>query len=146
MFAALVCSLIVVACGDSSTTTAEVLSKAQMIKQGDAICRAAYDERQEVIERLSEDPKAFVEMTKADQEEIMVSEMLPTFQRAAEQLRTLTPRPADRQEVGALIDEMEAAVMRSRQDPSSLVNGSEVQFGNAERLGREYGFEVCGRS
>ncbi len=134
-------------CGSSDDETSPPLTKAQLIKQGDRICEESELRRNAGFQKyIKEGEEGKPLPGKAEQEQLVVDIALPEFERQAEELSELTPPAGDEEQIDAIITAMEEAVERVEDDPASVLEGAEKQFGEAEKLGREYGFDECGRS
>lgn len=135
------------ASGCGGDTSEAHLTKTQLIKKGDTICQQADGKRLAALAPYMKKAKEGKGLPpRARQEELVVELVLPPFQEEAEELAELNPPEGDEEQVQALIDAIEEAVERGEADPSSILGGASSQFGEAEKLGREYGFEHCGRS
>jgi hypothetical protein len=146
--AAAVLALLASGCGSDDGDSGEArLTKAELIEQGDNICQQADGKRLAGLAPYIREAKEGKGLPpKPQQEELVVELVLPPFQEEAEELSELNPPEADEEEVQALIQAIEEAVERGEADPSSILGGASSQFGEAEKLGREYGFKHCGRS
>jgi hypothetical protein len=143
-------TVLVAGCGgsDGGTTAAEVrLTRAQLIKQGDTICEEADQRRLAGLQPYIEEDPTGRSQSLPEKERVVREVLLPPFQEEAEELAELNPPKADEDELQALVQALESAVERGEKDPASILErGAIVQFGHAEKLGRQYGFERCGRS
>jgi hypothetical protein len=145
-----VIALVALGCGssdsDSDTSTAR-LTKAALIKQGDAICLQANGRRLAALGPYITEAKEGKPLPpKPKQEELVIDLVLPPFQEEAEELAELNPPQGDEPKLEALVGAIEEAVERGKADPSSILSGASSQFGEAEKLGKAYGFKQCGRS
>jgi hypothetical protein len=144
---ALAIAMLIAGCGSGGETTTTTLSKAELIEQGDTICLQANGRRLAGMAPYIAKAKEGKPLPpQAKQEELVVSVVLPPFQEEAEELAELVPPKGDEKEVQALVTAIEEAVKRGKADPSSILSGASSQFGEAEELGRKYGFKQCGRS
>jgi hypothetical protein len=141
--------LIASGCGGSdSETTSTRLTKAEFIQKGDTICQEADGRRLAALAPYITKAKEGKGLPpKATQEELVVTLVLPPFKQEAEELDQLEAPKGDEQEVQALIAAIEAGIRKGEADPSGfLAKGGSSKFGEAEELGRKYGFQHCGRS
>ncbi len=153
--AALLTALIVAGCGssDDSTsssdggstptiTTNSDLTKAEFIKQGDAVCEKT-DKAQEAALKvyLQKHPKA---TSSEDGEGKMVLVAgLPPIQVEAEELAELGAPSGDEEKVQAIVEGIEEAAEKGKENPISLVKGTKNPFIAVDKLAAEYGFKVC---
>lgn len=130
---------IAMGCGGGGTPA---LSKAEVIKQGDAICEKADAKQEAGINKYGkEHPKGqFTE--KGEQEKLVRVVGLPPILMEAEELRDLSAPEGQQDEIEAIATAIESAVEKGESNPSSILNG-EGPFSKADKLAREYGFKAC---
>jgi hypothetical protein len=142
----------VAGCGSSDDSsdesTSATVTKVVFIKQGDQICKDNYSKRTKLLTALG--IKYFKDKKpppQAVQEKILVDEVMPVFQEESEELNDL-PLPAENsKEAEAILTGLEDAIAAVEENPArSLKQGTEVEFGDVEKLAQDYGFEWCGRS
>jgi len=139
-------------CGSSDEDTGEsgeaTVTKAVFIKQGDQICKDNYSKRTQLLTALS--TKYFKDKKpppQAFQEKILVNQVMPVFQEESEELNDLPLPEEGSKEAEAILTGLEDAIAAVEANPGrSLKLGTEVEFGDVEKLAHEYGFEWCGRS
>jgi hypothetical protein len=128
--------------GASSTQESSAPTKAAFVKQADRICEQT-DKTQKAVfnEYFKKHPNAAV--SKAVNEEV-VSLSLPAVRAEAKQLQALPAPAGDETEVNAFVKAVEEAVEKGEADPGSMVNETaQGPFGEAKKLGQEYGFKAC---
>lgn len=127
-------------CGGGGDETQE-LSKAEFIKQADAIC-AKTDKAQEaeLTAYLKENPKA--ESSQAGQEKMVTDAGLPPLQEEIGELAELEPPSSDAQKVEAIVKDLEEALKKSEDTPGLLVRGPDP-FAEVGKLATAYGFKEC---
>jgi hypothetical protein len=130
--------------GDETTTDETVtLTKAEFIKQGDAICGEGNDQSEKEAEEFAEDNDFDLEKASEEQLEEAVSEVLVSnLSRQVEELDALGAPEGDEDQVEEIIVSLEGALEEIEGDPS-LVFQNEVLKEPGELAG-EYGFKVCG--
>jgi hypothetical protein len=146
-FAALLAIAVLAGCGSSGSggssdsSTAE-LSKAEFIKQGDAIC-AKTDKVQEteLQEFQKKDPEG--KLTQAVREEMVSDAGLPPIQDEVEELAALQGPSADSDEIEAIVGGIEEALKEAEADPSLLLKGGSGPFTEPGKLAATYGFKEC---
>lgn len=147
-------ALIIAGCGGGGSTSNSgseqnsavvVLTKAELIKQGDEIC-AKTDQTQEVSLRvyLKKHPKA--KAAGAEQEKMILAVGVPPIQVEAEELGRLGAPAGDAAKVGAIVKGIEQAVKLGEENPKSLTTREEGPFTAVDKLAREYGFKVCSQA
>jgi hypothetical protein len=140
-------------CGssDDSTDTVAVdvtVTKAELIKQGDAICKQGDTEIEEGFERYAEEndiPKN-KEPSKAQGVEIVETVIVPSIKTQAEMIRGLGLPEGDEDEIGAMLDSLDEGVEEGEKNPETLFEENSDPFGDANQKAEDYGFKVCGQS
>jgi len=145
LIAALAIAAAAAGCGDSgSASSAAPLTKAQFIKQGDAICAKADKEQVAAYLDFAKDEPKKLE-TKSGEEELVTVAGLPPVQEAIEEIGALGIPEGDESEVEALVTGMEKALEEAEADPSKVLESSAVTpFDKTDKMAREYGFVACG--
>jgi hypothetical protein len=139
---------LVAGCGGGDDTTDETvtLTKAEFIKQGDAICKQGNKEIEEGFEKFAEEndvPKN-QEPSKEQGVELVETVILPNVQQQADQIRELGAPEGDEEQVDELITSLEDAVAEGEDDPEILFSGDTDPFADVNQKTTAYGFEVCG--
>jgi hypothetical protein len=123
-------------CGSSSD--AATVSKAEFIRQGDAICKQT-DTREKAF---------YVKYVKSHQiestadEEALLRAVLPLIQSEGEELKELeVPQGYDRQ-VHTIISQIEVALAKTKKKPLTL-NRPASFFTPADKLAEKLGFKAC---
>jgi hypothetical protein len=130
--------------GGSGDTEPAALTKAQFIKQGDAIC-ARVDKKQSSGASAYIKAHPDVEEERSVQEKFLVAVGLPPIRKAIEELESLTPPPADKREVETILAEMEVALQKSVEKPISVLTGKNDPFEKANESAAKYGLTVCSK-
>lgn len=139
---------LVAGCGGGGDTTDETvtLTKAEFIKQGDAICKEGNEEIEEGFEEYAEEndlPKN-KEPSTEDGIEVTETVILPNVQQQAEEIRELGAPEGDEDQVDELLTSLEDAVAEGEDDPEALFSGDTDPFADVNQLANDYGFKVCG--
>lgn len=132
--------------GDSTTDATVTLTKAEFIKQGDAICKQGNAEIEAGFEDFSEDndiPQN-QEPSKTQGVEIVETVIVPNIKQQGEEIRALGAPEGEEGQVEDLLDSLDAAVSEAEEDPESLFDEKSDPFAEANRQATDYGFEVCG--
>lgn len=133
--------------GDETTDSATVtLTKAEFIKQGDAICKEGNKEIEEGFEEFAEenDLPQNQEPSKEAGVEITETVILPNVQEQAEEIRDLGAPEGDEDQIEELLDSLEGAVAEGEEDPEALFSGDTDPFADVNQKATAYGFKVCG--
>lgn len=133
------------AAGDGSSS--EVLSKAEFIKQGDAICQKGGGRIFNELQRhKTEYGRGWGRQpSKKQNEEGLVDLVLPILREEVEELEALTPPPGDEAEIEAMLDAFEEGVEKTEAKPGLAESrGPNNPLAEASALSQKYGFKVCG--
>jgi hypothetical protein len=128
--------------GSGGDSTERALTKAQYIKQADAICNKAKDKQLRGLTAYVKKHPESREIQSA-QEAAVVAVGLPPDRVGIEEIRSLNPPTAHEQEISSLLDEMEAALKKSEEDPTTVVTGVRSPFEEVNQRAAKYGFEAC---
>lgn len=144
--ASLAAGSLLAACGgddDDDGNGGEALSKAEYIRQGDAICAEGDREIEQAAEEQfggSEDQPTEEEIGEFAQEEV-----LPNLQDQIDRLRELPAPEGDEEEVEAIYDAADEGIQQLEEaGPEGFVEQGDEAFEEANRLAGEYGFQNCG--
>jgi hypothetical protein len=126
----------------TSTKSGPPLTKAEFIKQGDAICEKVPQSYNKKLEQLNF--KAEKEKNKlVSTAEGNLKAAVPPLYVAAEELEELTPPSKDEQEAEAIVDSLEAAAKGVEAKPTSELTGPKSPFAEFQKLTGDYGFKFC---
>jgi ABC-type glycerol-3-phosphate transport system substrate-binding protein len=130
---------------DSSDTTASAaLTKAELIKQGDAICEKGNKAIEKEAEEFADENNVDTENpTAAQQEEVIVDVVAPGVRRQVEEIGDLTPPSGDEAKIEAMVAAVEEGTKAMESDPTTLIEGTNP-LGKGSKLARSYGFTECG--
>jgi hypothetical protein len=141
-------ALVVVGCGttdDGTTEATASLTKAEFIKQGNAICAAGNEELDSQFEEFSEenDIGENEEPSQELQEEAAETILVPGVSTQLEELRALGTPEGDGGEADAILTGAEEALEEIEDDPSKAFDAG-TGFDQVNKESREYGLTVCG--
>jgi hypothetical protein len=139
-------ALIGVGCGssDGADSSAAPLTKAQLIKQGDAICSKGQDEIHAAYREFTKQHKGESNrpLTRTEAEAAIKDLVLPALQKQAQSLDSLGVPKGDQGQVDAIVEGFERVVSEGEEDPAVLLDSTPlVEVG---RLARKYGLSECG--
>lgn len=144
---AVVVAAIVAGCGGSDDSTSS-LTKAQFIATADAICKKGNAEIESGFEAFAKknDIGENEEPSKAQQEELSETLLVPKVKNQAEEIRDLEAPSGDEGEISAMLDSLDEGVEAIEADPQAPFDSSQPNpFGPANKMAKEYGLEVCGQ-
>ena len=135
-------------CGSSDDDSTEivVLTKAEFVEQGDAICAKG-------SKQIEDDADAFAEEndvdtsnpSKGDQEGVIETVVAPSLQTQADELSELGAPDGEEDKVEAMISALESAAQELEDEPGVLLEEDADPLGEANKLANEFGFEECGQ-
>jgi hypothetical protein len=135
--------LLIAGCGGGGGDTTEALTKAEFIKQGDAICKKGNAASEAEVEKFAKENGFELEKpSKSQAEEVVTEVLVPNLQRQAEELDALGAPKGDEAKVDALIASLEEATAEFEKEPASFFK--ETALAKPIRLENAYGFKVCG--
>lgn len=139
-------AIAIAGCGGGSDETAsgesETLSKAQWVKQADAICAKA-NSRQEAVLR-KEAQEAGGAPTKSEQEDFVHNAGVPPLREAAASLGELGAPAGAEEKAEAFIDALEKATDEIEAEPLEFIEAKSQAFTPVERQAEQLGLKVCG--
>jgi hypothetical protein len=143
-----VLALVVAGCGSSSDDTSSTasLSKAEFVKQGNAICTKGNEQIESEFEEFSKERNLSETKAppKAVQEEGAEEILIPAINQQVEEIKALGTPEGDEAEVEEIFTTVEEAIEEGEEDPTSLFGSGPGKFKEANKLAREYGLTVCG--
>jgi hypothetical protein len=150
MLAGVVAIAVVAAgCGSSSDSTESTasLTKAEFIKQGDAICKKGNKEIEEGFESFAKENNLpqHKEPTKAQGKELVETVIVPEIKAQAEGIRALGTPSGDEAQVSAMLDSLDEGIEEAEEDPEALFAAKSDPFASANKQAKEYGLKVCGQ-
>jgi len=134
--AAVMAGLGVAGCGGDD----EALTKAEFVKQGNAICAKGNAELKTKVEELIAGGK---EPDMEAQIAFVEEEFLPNVQGQIDDLGELTPPEADEGEVEAIIASAQEAIDKAEADLEAVAAAEEDPFADANEKAGAYGLSEC---
>lgn len=131
---------------DSSGSTASVpaLTKAELIKQGDAICTKSNTTlEKEANEFAKENDINTQKPTQAQKEEVITEVVAPRVRQQGEEIGELGVPSGDEKQVEAIVAAVETGADELEETPKLLTEGKSP-LDKASKLAGAYGFKVCG--
>lgn len=138
--------LLAAGCGSGGEdSTASPLTKAQFVKQADAICDKREKEKNVAILAYVEEKNLNParKLSQEDQETVVKDLGAPPLAAMIEELDALGAPSGDEEQVDAIVEAFEVALEEAEADPASVVPGSDP-FDEADELAGKYGLEECG--
>lgn len=146
-------AMIVGGCGGGDETTDSTagtdsteLTKAQFVKQGNAICAEASEELNNEVQKFFKENGVAENEQPASAELAEVAEDLvtPIIGREIEEIRELGAPAGEEQQVDKILSAAEEGVEKGEKNPDSLLEKNGGPFAKANELAIDYGLNVCG--
>jgi hypothetical protein len=131
-----------VGCGGGGDAT---ITKAELIKKGDAICEKTDTTQVEEFQSYGKKHEKEFKRLPGDRVErlLIVRIGLPSIRREGEEIEALGAPSGDEKEVEALTAAIENGLKAAEKNPPSVEVPAENPFRKADKLAREYGFTAC---
>jgi hypothetical protein len=128
--------LVLTGCSGSGTTAeAQVLTRAEFIKKADAICADSQARLEKSGAGISADTSLSEIRT------FLETQAIPEMTATVSRIRKIVPPSGDEKQVGALLDEIEAEVVKLRKNPMAVMGDG--AFASARKLAAAYGLRTC---
>lgn len=146
---ALTIALVAAGCGgsdDSNSESTASLTKAEFVKEGNAICTKGNAKIESEFEAFTKDRNLSENKapSKVVQEEAAEEILIPLISSQVEELRALGAPEGDEGEVEKILTGAEEAIEEGEEDPASLLGNGPGKFKEVNKQAREYGLTVCG--
>lgn len=143
---------LIAGCGggdDTTTDTVDVdvtVTKAQLIKQGDAICKQGNEEIEEGFERFQDENNIPDGKEPSEEQgvEIVEQVLVPNLKTQAELIRGIGSPEGDEEQIEEMLDSLDQAIEEAEEDPEALFSEDTDPFGDANEKAQAYGFSECG--
>jgi hypothetical protein len=142
LFAGVLLVALVAGCGSSGSD--DSLTKAEFIKQADAICTKGEKSIEDGAEKFAEENDVNTEKpTKAQQEEVIQQVVAPEIRQQAEEIGDLGAPSGEEDKVEAIVTSVEEGADELESKPAQLIEGKNP-LAAGSKLAKEYGLKVCG--
>jgi hypothetical protein len=146
--AALVASLLlVVGCGGGSTPATASVTRAQFIRQANAICDRLYKQQAQEMQAYRKGHGFKTVPTLKEQEQVNTAVVMDVERQKIRELGELPVPSGDGSTVRTFLDAMERGVRESEDAPSALASPTPPEpFEDARKLTGAYGIGLCGQA
>jgi len=129
--------------GDSSSAA---LTKAEFIKQADAICKSGEETLEDEANEFAEENDVDTENpTTKQQEEVIVDVVGPALHKQGEEIAELGAPEGEEETVEAIVDALESGADEVENDPATLIESEDSPLDEATELAGDYGLTECGQ-
>jgi hypothetical protein len=140
--------LVLVACGsNSNSNSTTALTKAEFLKQGNAICKKGNQQINKVANQTFTKKKyPNGPPPQSVQTKFATDTAIPNIQSQIDGVKALGAPTGDEAQVKAIIDSAQSALDKAKADPTILLqnNSKNDPFAAANKLATAYGLTVCG--
>ncbi|HEU4739484.1 MAG TPA: hypothetical protein VFS54_10450 [Solirubrobacterales bacterium] len=140
----LVGAVLVAGCGGGEDTADAIvrLTKAEFIKQGDAICKEVFKRREQQANEFGEENDVTFGSASEEQLEKLVTEVVvPSLEQQADELSALGTPKGDEKQIEEIIASLKGAAGEIRNNPKLIFKSNPLE--EPDELARAYGFKVC---
>jgi HD superfamily phosphodiesterase len=142
LFAGVLLVALVAGCGSSGSDNS--LTKAEFIKQADAICSKGEKSIESGAEKFAEENNVNTEKpTKAQKEEVITQVVAPEIRKQGEEISELGAPSGEEDKVEAIVSAVEEGADELEQQPATLFEGKNP-LAKGSKLAKEFGLKVCG--
>jgi hypothetical protein len=144
---ALALAAVVAGCGggdDTNSETSAALTKAEFIKQADAICVKGDKALASEVEEFAEDNDVDTSKpTEAQQEEVIAEVVAAGTRRQVEEIADLEAPSGDEEKIEAMVESVETGTEELEDQPELLLE-EKNPLEEGSKLARDYGLTECG--
>jgi hypothetical protein len=127
----------------SDSSSATTLTKAEFIKEADAICGDANEQGETEAEEFAEENDFTLEKASEEQlEDAVAAVFVPSLNQQAEEIAALGAPEGEEEQVEALTSSLEDAASEIEDDPGVALGGDALN--KPAKLAQELGLKVCG--
>ena len=129
---------------DTSSETSAALSKAEFVKQADAICAKGNEAIEGEVEEFAEDNDVDIEKPTAEQQEEVIADVVaPATRQQIEEIAELGVPSGDEEQIEAMIESVETGTDELEEQPELLLE-EKNPLADGSKLARAYGLKECG--
>lgn len=149
LLAAVTALVVIAGCGGGSDSNESTnsLTKAEFLKQGNAICAKGSKEIEEGFEKFAKEHgfSKKKQPSEAELNEAVETVLIPKIRKEIESIRALGTPAEEGAEAEAVLDAAEEALEKGEENPSLMVKEESAgPFAKVNKLSREYGLVKCG--
>jgi hypothetical protein len=133
-------ALVVAGCGGGGSSSTTALTKAQYLKQANAICKKGQQEREAAVNELAEEIKPGAEVGELPKAGL-VKAIIPPLGNMVDELAALPAPEGDEEQVEEIVEAYEKPVEEIEEDESVAFKGGVFQ--EADKKALKYGIEDC---
>ena len=148
LVAILTVGLVAAGCGSSNsstTSTTAALTKAEFLKQGNAICKKGNQQISKVAHQtFAKKQYPNGPPPKSVQTKFATGTVIPSVQSQIDGVKALGAPTGDEAQVKAIVDSAQSALDKAKADPTLLLQNKNNPFAKSNQLAKSYGLTACG--
>lgn len=130
--------------GATAEDSEATVTKAEFRKRADAICEKAIKGREAALQaKLKNQLKGKERLSRAEEEEVVSTIVLPPIEAMAEELGELPLPQEGEEQAAAVVSSFESGVEEVKANPGKMLT-SNSPIGEAGELAKKYGLKACG--
>lgn len=138
-----VLAVLAVGAGCGGDDDSSSLTKAEFVKQADAICKKQEEKKNNELtaayEKLGKEKKE----GKKEQEAVITDVALPPISQMTEELADLGAPEGEEEKVEEMVGAFEEEVQKIEDDPAGTLTGKVGTFDEANKLAKDFGLKDC---
>jgi hypothetical protein len=139
-------AIVALGCGSGGSDSTEIaLTKAQLLKRGDAACHDGLAKKIKAVAAWSKEEeakgKSFGDWSKKQLGRIYLTIVLPPIKETSTELTELADSSQD-PKAEKVATALSSAVKSIEEDPTQVIK--ELPYAGTDKLAKSYGFKVCG--
>lgn len=145
-------ALVLAGCGgggdksEGSEVNASSISKAQFVKEANAICKKGSDKMHSDYMAFSNEKNDNPTPSQAEYKEFVNTVVAPNVTREIDEIRAIGAPKGDEERVEAIIAALEEGLEKTREKPELALSANREIFAQAIKLATAYGLTVCGET
>ena len=125
----------------SKTTSTPAITKAQFLKEGNAICARGNRQIGNAANKLF--PRSGGKPSQAKLSTFARTTIIPSVQRQIDEIKALGAPAGGQATVNAIVGAAQAALDKGKRDPAVLTTNGPGPFKRANQLAKSYGLRAC---
>lgn len=121
----------------------ESLTKAEYVKQGNAICEESVKELGEEVKVYAKEHESDSRPDKAATVAFMNETVFPAFESQVEELRELPAPEGDEEKLESTLDKLEGGIEEGKKDPENFFLETDNQMAEGKKAAEAYGVKRC---
>jgi hypothetical protein len=130
--------------GGGDSDEPEALTKAQYVKQAEAICKKTDAKQSKLVSQELKARAGSGPASKSEQEAFVTKAAVPPLEEEAANLAELGGPEGEEEKAEAMVKALEKATQEIKEDPQAFIEGQSKAFVPVEKMASDLGVEACG--